>query len=130
MPIYEFACQDCGHQFEKIQSFSDSSTPACPNCLGLHVQRRMSAPAIHFKGSGWYITDSKKAAKGSATGATAGGEEGKGDGKGDGKGEGESKGDGAKSDAKSEVKSDAKSDGGKGESAKSESAPAKTAKTE
>lgn len=121
MPIYEFACQDCGHQFEKIQSFSDSSTPACPNCQGLHVQRRMSAPAIHFKGSGWYITDSKKAAKGSATGPTAGGEEGKGDGK------GESKGDGAKSDAKSEAKSDA----GKGEAAKSESSPAPApAKTE
>jgi putative FmdB family regulatory protein len=128
MPIYEFACQDCGHQFEKIQSFSDSSTPACPNCLGLHVQRRMSAPAIHFKGSGWYITDSKKAAKGSATGATAGGEEGKGDGK------GESKGDGATSDAKSEARPEAKSDAGKGEAAKSESSPApavaKTAKTE
>jgi putative FmdB family regulatory protein len=67
MPIYEFACQDCGHEFEKIQSFSDSSTPACPNCQGRHVQRRLSAPAIHFKGSGWYITDSKNAAKGSAT---------------------------------------------------------------
>ena len=74
MPIYEFACQDCGHEFEKIQSFSDSSTPACPNCQGVHVQRRLSAPAIHFKGSGWYITDSKKAAKGSATGSTAGGD--------------------------------------------------------
>ena len=60
MPIYEFVCQDCGHEFEKIQSFSDSSTPSCPNCQGRHVQRRLSAPAIHFKGSGWYITDSKK----------------------------------------------------------------------
>ena len=73
MPIYEFACQDCGHEFEKIQSFSDSSTPACPNCQGRHVQRRLSAPAIHFKGSGWYITDSKKAAKTSATGSSGGG---------------------------------------------------------
>jgi putative FmdB family regulatory protein len=81
MPIYEFVCQDCGYEFEKIQSFSDSSTPVCPNCQGLHVQRRLSAPAIHFKGSGWYITDSKKAAKGSATGSSGGsaGEAGKSD---------------------------------------------------
>lgn len=120
MPIYEFACQDCGHEFEKIQSFSDSSTPACPNCQGLHVQRRLSAPAIHFKGSGWYITDSKSAAKGSATGG-GGGEgdspkadgakqEGKGDGKGDSKSDSKSetaKGEAKKSEASGSAKSDA-----------------------
>lgn len=68
MPIYEYACHDCGQEFEKIQSFSDSSTPACPNCQGMHVRRRISQPAIHFKGSGWYITDSKNASKSSANG--------------------------------------------------------------
>lgn len=73
MPIYEFACHDCGHEFEKIQSFSDSSTPACPNCQGVHVRRRISQPAIHFKGSGWYITDSKNSSKTSANGASANG---------------------------------------------------------
>jgi putative FmdB family regulatory protein len=124
MPIYEFACQDCGHEFEKIQSFSDSSTPACPNCQGLHVQRRLSAPAIHFKGSGWYITDSKNAAKKSVTGSTSN-EEGKADGvKGDsGKAD-------SKSDSKSEGKADSKSEGkseGKSESGKSESTPAAAA---
>lgn len=68
MPIYEFVCQECGDEFEVIQSFSDSSTPACPNCQGTQVQRRLSPPAIHFKGSGWYITDSKNSSTKSASG--------------------------------------------------------------
>jgi putative FmdB family regulatory protein len=68
MPIYEFVCQDCGYEFELIQSFSDSSIPQCPVCQSDHVMRRVGRPAIHFKGSGWYITDSKKASKSSANG--------------------------------------------------------------
>ena len=116
MPIYEFACQDCGHEFEKIQSFSDSSTPACPNCQGVHVQRRLSAPAIHFKGSGWYITDSKNAAKGSATGPS-GSEDGKTDGKSDGKSDSKE----GKTEGKSETS------GTKAEAGKSDSSPAPAA---
>lgn len=60
MPIYEFTCQSCGHDFEKIVSFSAATTPACPACASADVGRHMSRPAIHFKGSGWYITDSRK----------------------------------------------------------------------
>ncbi len=59
MPIYEFVCQTCGSEFEKIQSFSDKTVPVCPRCQSSQVERQMSRPAIHFKGSGWYITDSK-----------------------------------------------------------------------
>ena len=61
MPIYEFTCQACGSSFEKRVSFTQSTAPACDSCESDNVQRRMSAPAIHFKGSGWYVTDSKKA---------------------------------------------------------------------
>ena len=60
MPIYEFSCEACGAEFERLQSFSDPSTPACPRCNSAQVTRQLGRPAIHFKGSGWYITDSKK----------------------------------------------------------------------
>ncbi|MEX1019328.1 MAG: zinc ribbon domain-containing protein [Litorilinea sp.] len=60
MPIYEFYCQGCGHEFEQIVSFSAATVPACPACASADVGRHMSRPAIHFKGSGWYITDSRK----------------------------------------------------------------------
>ena len=63
MPIYEFQCQNCNYEFENIQSFSDTSTPICPQCKSESVQRRVSRPSIHFKGSGWYITDSKNDSK-------------------------------------------------------------------
>lgn len=73
MPIYEFVCQSCGHEFEQILSFSDTSTPACGNCQSEKVVRRVGRPAIHFKGSGWYITDSRKSgANGSSEKASAG----------------------------------------------------------
>ena len=56
MPIYEYACGKCGHQFEKIQKFSDPLIDTCPKCGGA-VHKLQSAPAFQFKGSGWYITD-------------------------------------------------------------------------
>lgn len=69
MPLYEYRCKDCGHQFEKIQSFSAPDEKECPLCHG-PVERLLSAPAIQFKGSGWYATDyaskSSKAMKASA----------------------------------------------------------------
>ena len=72
MPIYEFACSDCGTKFEKRVSFSATAAPPCDSCESTNVERLLSAPAIHFKGSGWYINDSKKADKGSANGSTNG----------------------------------------------------------
>ncbi|MBX3013880.1 MAG: zinc ribbon domain-containing protein [Caldilineaceae bacterium] len=69
MPIYEFVCRNCHHEFEQILSFSATSMPNCPNCSSSEVERRVGRPAIHFKGSGWYITDSK-ASKDSANATT------------------------------------------------------------
>ena len=57
MPIYEYQCSKCGHRFERMrQKFSDPPAKKCPECGG-KVEQLMSAPAVQFKGSGWYATD-------------------------------------------------------------------------
>ena len=56
MPLYEYRCKACGHRFEKIQSFSAPDEKECPVCKG-EVERLISAPAVHFSGSGFYSTD-------------------------------------------------------------------------
>lgn len=59
MPIYEYQCDSCGVHFERRQSYSDTSTPSCPN--GHSVTHRVySVPVVVFKGSGWYVNDSRK----------------------------------------------------------------------
>jgi putative FmdB family regulatory protein len=59
MPLYEYLCEKCGHRFEKIQKFSDQPVKKCPECGG-KVEQVISAPAVQFKGSGWYVTDYAK----------------------------------------------------------------------
>ena len=64
MPLYEYQCNVCGERTEVIQKISDPPHSHCPKCGG-EMKKLMSAPAIQFKGSGWYKTDyaSKPAAK-------------------------------------------------------------------
>jgi len=64
MPNYEYLCTKCGHRFEQIRKFSDKQLRKCPECGGL-IEQVISAPAVQFKGSGWYVTDYPK--KGSAS---------------------------------------------------------------
>ena len=59
MPLYEYECKKCGHRFEKIQKYSDKMVKKCPECGG-QVEQMISAPAVQFKGSGWYVTDYAK----------------------------------------------------------------------
>ena len=59
MPLYEYECRACGNRFERIQKFSDPLVETCPKCEGA-VRKRLSSPAIQFKGSGFYITDYAK----------------------------------------------------------------------
>ena len=58
MPLYEYQCPKCG-RFEVIRKFSDKPLKKCPTC-GRAIQKLASAPAIQFKGTGWYVTDYAK----------------------------------------------------------------------
>ncbi|HTV09154.1 MAG TPA: zinc ribbon domain-containing protein [Candidatus Aquilonibacter sp.] len=53
MPLYEYQCKECGRHTEKIQKFSDPELTKCPHCGG-PLERTLTAPAVQFKGSGWY----------------------------------------------------------------------------
>lgn len=68
MPLYEYQCKKCGHRFEKIQKFSDKMVTKCPECGG-QVEQTISAPAVQFKGSGWYVTDYAKKSTAGASGS-------------------------------------------------------------
>ena len=80
MPLYEYRCKNCGHQFEKLQSFSAPDEKECPVCHGL-LERLISASAIQFKGSGWYATDYASKSRRSEMKASADGEAKSSDGK-------------------------------------------------
>jgi putative FmdB family regulatory protein len=67
MPLYEYECKKCGHRFEKIQLYSAKMVKKCPECGG-QVEQMISAPAVQFKGTGWYVTDYAK--KSSSPGAS------------------------------------------------------------
>lgn len=98
MPLYEYKCHACGKKFEVIQKFSDEPLKTHPECGG-EVERLLSAPAFHLKGTGWYATDYAKSNGGKPA-----------------------KSEDTKSEAKSETKSETSD-------AKTESKPAGTTET-
>ena len=63
MPIYEYRCNDCGHELEKLQRMNDDSLVDCPVCEAPALKRLISAASFRLKGSGWYETDFKKGDK-------------------------------------------------------------------
>jgi putative FmdB family regulatory protein len=69
MPIYEYECENCGNRFERFQSMQDEPVRLCPDCSG-KVHKIIHPAGIIFKGSGWYITDSRKSTSSAVTGET------------------------------------------------------------
>ncbi len=116
MPMYEYLCANCGKRFELIQKFVDAPLTVHEECGGGPVERLISAPALQFKGTGWYVTDY---AKGNGSGANSGTES---KGKSESSGEG-SKPEGSKSESSqsdSSKSEGSKSQGGKPEGSRSE----------
>ena len=119
MPIYEYACRSCEHQFESIQKASEQPLQDCPECGEPTLKKLLSAPVFRLKGSGWYETDFKTGDKRNVAGngdAEGGAERGKPD---------EKAGD--KADA---PKANAADGGGGGEKAKAGAENGKAAKAD
>jgi putative FmdB family regulatory protein len=60
MPIYEYQCQSCQHEFEALQKLSDTALTDCPECRKPTLRKKISAAGFRLSGSGWYETDFKK----------------------------------------------------------------------
>jgi putative FmdB family regulatory protein len=73
MPLYEYKCTHCHKHTEKIQKFSDPEITVCPHCGG-HLERVLSAPAVSFKGGGWYADGYGNAKPKSSDGKTSSGD--------------------------------------------------------
>ncbi len=70
MPTYQYACTDCDHAFEQVQSFTEDSLTTCPRCEG-RLRKIFNAVGVVFKGSGFYRTDSRSDSKSSSATTTS-----------------------------------------------------------
>ncbi|RLY94460.1 FmdB family transcriptional regulator [Kocuria tytonicola] len=68
MPVYAYACKDCGHAFDIRQSFSDDALTVCPECGG-QLRKKFNSVGVVFKGSGFYRTDSRSASGAGSSGS-------------------------------------------------------------
>src|SRR5512141_1971940 len=75
MPLYEFRCGSCGHEVETLMAFSDPVPTTCEACGG-PLKKLLSAPAVQFKGSGFYLTDYGRAGSSPGSGRKEPGTEG------------------------------------------------------
>ncbi|MCX7790272.1 MAG: zinc ribbon domain-containing protein [Chloroflexaceae bacterium] len=72
MPIYEYACPDCGHHGEHMQKLADAPIAHCPRCQSTGYAKKISAAGFALKGSGWYVTDFKGGSQATAKAANGG----------------------------------------------------------
>ena len=106
MPIYEYKCHRCGKQFEVRRRISAEALKTHEECGG-EVEQLISAPALHFKGTGWYVTDYAKNGKSPSTAGTNDKSDSKSDSKSEGKSDSQSE---SKAETKTETKSESKSE--------------------
>jgi putative FmdB family regulatory protein len=92
VPTYQYACKECGHAFDQVQSFTDDTLTECPECDG-RLRKVFNAVGVVFKGSGFYRTDSRGKTSASETGSSSS----------------ESKSDSSSSEPKSDSKKESKS---------------------
>lgn len=71
MPIYEYQCQACGHEYEALQKYSDAPLTDCPACNKPELVKKISAAGFRLKGGGWYETDFKSGSKKNVVGESA-----------------------------------------------------------
>jgi putative FmdB family regulatory protein len=109
MPVYEYECGACGHQFEEWQKISDERIKICPKCKKHKVERLISQTAFQLKGGGWYKDLYSSSSKSGSTNAEA---------KADANGK-------AKADSKAESKADSKAGDSPGSSKKESGSPGK-----
>lgn len=107
MPIYEYQCQSCQHEFEILQKISDAVLTDCPECHTPALKKKISAAGFRLAGSGWYETDFKK----NGNKKNLAGDGGSGDG-------------GKSGDAKADTKAEPAKNSGKSEGSKSSGASA------
>jgi len=70
VPTYSYACTECGNRFDAVQAFSDDSLTSCPKCSG-RLRKLFGSVGVVFKGSGFYRTDSREAAKSTINGSSS-----------------------------------------------------------
>ena len=109
MPTYQYACKECGHAFDQVQSFSDDALTECPECDG-RLRKVFNAVGVVFKGSGFYRTDSRGASSSSEPGSSSS----------------ESKSESSSGESKSDSKKESKS-GSNGDSSSSPSSASSSA---
>lgn len=95
MPIYEYQCQSCQHEFEILQKISEAVLVDCPECREPSLKKKISAAGFRLSGSGWYETDFKKSGSKKNLAGDGGGSS-------DSSGKGEAKADSSKTSGKSE----------------------------
>ena len=71
MPTYAYACKQCGHRFDAVQSFADPTLTECPECGGA-LRKEYGSIGVTFNGSGFYRTDSRAGAKSAGSGSSSG----------------------------------------------------------